>query len=127
MSTLVINENKPMPQPVDLPVSVRTHPENDPQKQNVSGVQKIVTQNPNKDHKTVDSNNLQKHTEQLNQVLAAFSRDIRFSVDDETDKTVVKVVDSNTGEVIRQIPPESMLKLMHRIEKTLGLILDEKV
>lgn len=49
-------------------------------------------------------------------------RDLRFSVDEETGRTVVKVLDSRSGEVIRQIPPEEMLALAEDLERLQGLL-----
>ena len=63
----------------------------------------------------------------MNQVMNIFNRDIQFSVDDQSNQLIVKVVDSKTGDVIRQIPPDVMLHLMRSIDKNLGLILDEIV
>jgi flagellar protein FlaG len=39
------------------------------------------------------------------------TRELNFSVDEELGKTVVRVIDENTGDVIRQIPSEDMLTL----------------
>jgi uncharacterized FlaG/YvyC family protein len=34
------------------------------------------------------------------------------------------LVDRNTDEVLRQIPPEQILKMRHRLEELMGLIFD---
>ena len=39
------------------------------------------------------------------------TRELYFSIDEESEKTVVTVVDESTGDVIRQIPTEDMLEL----------------
>ncbi len=39
------------------------------------------------------------------------TRQLNFSIDEELGKTIVRVIDENTGDVIRQIPSEDMLKL----------------
>jgi len=49
-----------------------------------------------------------------------------FSIDKTNNRTVIKVEDANTGEVIRQIPNETVLRVSHNIEKAKGLFLDEK-
>ncbi len=43
-------------------------------------------------------------------------RDISFSVHDQTGDIVVKIIDRESQEVIRQIPSEEMLRLAERIE-----------
>lgn len=39
------------------------------------------------------------------------TRELNFSIDEELGRTVVRVIDENTGDVIRQIPSEDMLQL----------------
>jgi len=48
-----------------------------------------------------------------------------FSIDKTNNRTVIKVEDAKTGEVIRQIPNETVLRVSHNIEKAKGLFLDE--
>lgn len=48
--------------------------------------------------------------------LQAKNRDLTFSVDEKTDRSIVKVVDSQSGELIRQIPSEEVLALAERIK-----------
>lgn len=54
---------------------------------------------------------LNKAVEDANRRAASANRQLNFSIDSATDRVVVKVVDGNTGEVVRQIPSEEMLKL----------------
>jgi len=42
----------------------------------------------------------------LNQASQSIGRDLRFEVDMESGRSVIQVLDRDTGEVIRQIPPE---------------------
>jgi flagellar protein FlaG len=47
---------------------------------------------------------------------------LEFSVDKETGATIIKVLDIETGEVVRQIPPEEVLAFMRQFDKN-GLLL----
>lgn len=49
---------------------------------------------------------------------------INFEVDKDTQVMVVKIVDRETGETIRQMPPEELLKLKLHMQEVLGLIFD---
>jgi flagellar protein FlaG len=49
--------------------------------------------------------------ESLNDYMQSVRRDLRFSVDDFSGRTVITVLDSESQEVIRQIPPESVQAL----------------
>ena len=60
---------------------------------------------------------------QLNEYVAKQKRDIRFSVDEDTNKTVVKLLDSN-GDVLKQIPSEEVLNILKGIEKNKGLFFE---
>ena len=62
----------------------------------------------------------------INDYVQAFRRDLQFQVDKDTDHVVVRVVDSDSGEVIRQIPSEEVLAVARNLEKAQGLILNEK-
>ncbi len=52
---------------------------------------------------------------------------LSFAVDDDTGITVINIIDSENGEVIKQIPPEDLLRLRKKMGEIQGLILDRKV
>jgi flagellar protein FlaG len=59
-------------------------------------------------------------------------RNLEFRVDGETGQQVIRVVDSESGELIRQIPPEQILRVISQAQETLdqmmtGVLLDDKV
>lgn len=53
--------------------------------------------------------------------------DLSFHIHKETNQLVVKVVDPQTNEVIKEIPPEEMLKLAEKLHKMIGLFFDKKI
>ena len=59
----------------------------------------------------------------LNKVAQAAAQGVRFSVDEDTGRTVVKVVDTQTDKVLRQIPTVEALKLWRSIEQMQGVML----
>ena len=56
--------------------------------------------------KQVDMPDLEKLAEKLNAASSNAGRDLRFDVDLSKNRAVISVLDRETGEVIRQIPPE---------------------
>jgi uncharacterized FlaG/YvyC family protein len=54
-------------------------------------------------------------------------RSVQFERDQASGKDVIKIVDDETGEVIRQMPPEELLGFMRNLTKMLGNFLDERV
>ena len=54
---------------------------------------------------------------QMNDYVQSIQRDLQFHVDDELSQTVVKVVDRDTGDLIRQIPEEVFLELARKLNE----------
>lgn len=69
---------------------------------------------------------LESQLEKLNTLMQDKNRSIQFSVDRDLDEVVVKVVDTQTEEVIRQIPNEETLKFAKNLEGVLGVIFNER-
>lgn len=67
--------------------------------------------------KKVDGEELQNAVIELNKAVQNIQRNLEFSVDDITGRTVVKVVDKQTDEVIRQMPSEEALKLAQHMHE----------
>lgn len=53
---------------------------------------------------------------QLNAAVQTVRRELEFSVDEESGRTIVKVTDSETGDVIRQMPAEEALEVARHIK-----------
>jgi len=65
--------------------------------------------------------------QQLDAFVEGGQRSLQFRVDDVTGDTVMTVVDANTQEVIRQIPPDFKLVLAQSLNRLQGLIVDARV
>ena len=61
---------------------------------------------------------------QLNGYLEETHRSLRFSIDDDSGRTIVRVVDTETDEVIRQMPSEEMLTVIRHFSEISGNIFD---
>jgi flagellar protein FlaG len=61
--------------------------------------------------KSDQSAKVEQAVNQVNQFVQSLNRDLHFTVDDNSGQTVIKVLDSETKEVIRQIPPEELLRI----------------
>jgi len=76
---------------------------------------------------TVDAEQVRRAAETINRQLEAAAQNLRFSVDDTTGKTVVRIVDTGTGDVIRQVPSEELLAISRSIDRLQGLLFDQEV
>lgn len=63
----------------------------------------------------------------INQVMRQSNLSLEFSVDTDTQKTVVRMVDTSTGELIRQFPSEAAIAISRSIDQLKqGLLLTQK-
>ncbi|MDN5843695.1 MAG: flagellar protein FlaG [Alcaligenaceae bacterium] len=65
--------------------------------------------------------------QQANEQLQAWSTGMRFSVDDDAQRLVVSIVDNGTGEVLRTVPSEAVLKIARMIVQFQGAGVDTQV
>lgn len=87
------------------------------------GVQQAAPQQP-------PSGQLQNAVDGINLAMRQANQNLEFSVDTSTNKPVVKMVDTQTGDLIRQFPSEETLAIARSIDQFLqrqGLLLNQKV
>ncbi len=78
---------------------------------------------------------IEQAAEKLNQFMQAQKRSLQFSRDESSGRTVIKVINTDTNEVVKQFPPEEILSLSKTINESLqesagattGLLLEEQV
>ena len=68
--------------------------------------------------------NLRQAIEEINHKLLSGGRNLGISMDEVLNTPVVKVMNTQTGEVVRQIPSEAVLKVAHTLEELKGLLHD---
>ena len=78
------------------------------------------------DNNTEDANKLSEKVEEMNAKLQQMQRGLRFSVDDSSGRIIVKVIDLDTDEIIRQIPSEEMLSIMRQIGDSQSMIFNDE-
>lgn len=82
----------------------------------------------------ISDTELRRAVEVVNQAVALEQRSLSFSIDDASGRSVIKVVDFETNELIKQIPTEELLKVAQDIKRlqdemgqSIGLLIDNKV
>ena len=84
----------------------------------------VGTKSPSSDEISPPAELLQHAIEKINLVLQQKNRALEFSVDIESNRIIVKVIDTETGDLIRQLPSETTLAISRRIsESQQGLLL----
>jgi len=101
------------------------------QRVNQQKVQQI--QNQENQNKVQQQENQQISPEELNQAINDLNKkldmlnsQLRIETDEDTGIQVIKIVDKETKEVIRQIPPEAVLKVAKYLDEVAGLLFDSK-
>ncbi len=75
----------------------------------------------------VNKKQIRDVVEDVQQYLQEHNIQLSFQVHEKTGDLVVRVLDKDSGEVIRQIPPEEILKLREKLEELTGVLLNGKV
>ncbi|AZF22601.1 MULTISPECIES: flagellar protein FlaG [unclassified Pseudomonas] len=75
---------------------------------------------------TARPGDLEKAVTDIKEFVQAAQRNLDFTIDDSTHRVVVKVIATDTGEVIRQIPSETALKLAQSLSSASHVLFDDK-
>jgi len=67
---------------------------------------------------------LEEISELLNFEMKARSTNLDFQVDKPTNRVVVKVINRDTGDVIREVPSDAILRVSKNIEALKGILFD---
>jgi Uncharacterized flagellar protein FlaG len=88
------------------------------------------------DEKSIDYTNtsiynlekqIQKAIEQLIKNLSYLNTHLSITLDKKADSLVIKIIDNKTNQVIKEIPPEYMLRIAEAINNLVGIIVNRKV
>ena len=72
----------------------------------------------------VSSDDVMDAVHKMRDHMQVIDRDLHFSIDEDSGVTVVKVIDPETKEVVRQIPTEDVMRVVRSLEKGGGLLSD---
>lgn len=61
-----------------------------------------------------------------NEAMASHASAVEFSVDPQRGTTIVRVVDTSTGQVIRQVPSQEMIVIAEAIDQFQGMLIRRK-
>lgn len=67
-----------------------------------------------------------KSIEKANKAVLGLNTRFEFSIHDKTKEIMVKVLNADTGDLIREIPSEKILDMIAGIWQAVGLFVDEK-
>ena len=73
-----------------------------------------------------DTKGLAEKVEQIQQSINQIAPQVQFSVEEDLNRVVVKVVERDSGELIRQFPPEEVLNVQRFFDEQSGVLLEEE-
>lgn len=62
----------------------------------------------------------------INSTMKSLSQNLEFAVDPDSNRTVVKVIDQQTKEVVRQLPSKEALEIAKALDRLQGLLINQK-
>lgn len=89
-----------------------------------SATPKEKTQGNQQQPLTVDSEIVQDAVNQINEVSTRVDAKLSLAIDRELNRVLIRFTDPISGEVVRQIPPEAVLKMMKRLDDLKGAMFD---
>lgn len=69
---------------------------------------------------------LRKSVEELNRKMGHQNIEAQFGFHEKTNRVTIKIVDKDTNEIIREVPPEKTLDMIAKAWELAGLMVDEK-
>jgi len=70
---------------------------------------------------------LKAAVDKLEKMVTQFNRRFDITLNQQINRIVVKVIDTETDEVIKEIPPEEIQHLLVRMNEMMGLFINEKI
>ena len=87
--------------------------------------QKETDNNPSMEPTSVDNDKIKKALEKLTSQLP--NSEAKFGIHEETNRVMIKLVDKDTQEVIKEFPPEKTLDMLAKCMELAGVLVDEKL
>ncbi|WDU80209.1 MULTISPECIES: flagellar protein FlaG [Lysinibacillus] len=89
--------------------------------------EKVVERTELLDGKEVTKEKLQQAVDSINEFLEVDHKASKFVLHDGLNRYYVRLVDTDTDEIIKEIPPERLLDAFYKMQKLAGMIVDEKI
>ena len=86
----------------------------------------VSTSETNKAEK-MTSEQLNKVAQQLQDFMGEMNRSLEFIVDEDSGRDVIKVLDKDTGDLIKQYPSEEVLSIISKLSNASGSLIDTDI
>ena len=86
----------------------------------------VSTVRPKVGNKPESDEQIRQAVQNIQSAVDNLAHNLRFSIDEDTGKTIIKVVDAHTDKVIRQFPTEQAIEIARTLDKVQGLLFNDK-
>lgn len=69
---------------------------------------------------------IEETVQTMNDAMQAFSRGLNFQVDEDNGRTIIKVIDRETKDLIKQFPSEDLIKLITSMKNMQSILFDDQ-
>jgi len=69
---------------------------------------------------------VQEAAKRIEEFVQSVGRSLSFTVDSSTGRSILRVVDPQSGEVVRQLPPEEVLRVARAVEFMQGVLINQR-
>ncbi|MDY6933252.1 MAG: flagellar protein FlaG [Spirochaetota bacterium] len=73
----------------------------------------------------ITKDNIENLVDTLNSAAKSIDKRVTFSINEKANRVIMKVFDAQSNEVIREIPPKEMIRLLESIHEFIGMFVDE--
>jgi flagellar protein FlaG len=108
---------------IDATTAAVTQTQAEDDKQDDGSKQQSGSQNA---QKQVVSDPLKKAIAEMNKKINNSNEEAVFGVHEETNRVMIKIVDKDTKEVVKEFPPEKTLDMIAKVWEVAGILVDEK-
>ena len=69
---------------------------------------------------------MEETVQAMNEMMKSLSRGLNFQVDDDNGRTIIKVIDRETQDLIKQFPSEELVKLITSMQNMQNILFDDQ-
>lgn len=95
--------------------------------QNTKSQTGAQTREDKKQEKPPSTEEVEKTTRELNSYMDELKTSLGFSINEKTKELMVNIINRDTKEIIKQIPPEELMTIREKMAELAGILLNERV
>lgn len=87
----------------------------------------LDAENEENKNKKITKEEVSQITEQLNELADKMNVNIKFKYYEKLDRLTTQIIEKKTNKVLKEFPPQEMIKVLTKIHDWIGIMLDKKI